>query len=59
MESKGLGDLTNPAILSQMRSKHPPRLYEIEHVVSDFIPEEDLQISVKKILPKLDLNAAP
>ena len=59
LESKGLGDLTNPVILAQMQAKHPPRLHEIDQDVLDFLPEEELLISVDKILPKLDMNAAP
>jgi len=59
MESKGLGDLSIPAIFAQMQVKHPPRLHEIDQDVFDFIPEEELQISVDRILPKLYLNAVP
>ena len=56
--SKGLGDLSNPAILAQMQAKHPPMLHENDRDVFDMIPEEELQILVDKILPTLDLNAA-
>ena len=59
LESKGLGDLANPAIFVQMQAKHPPRLHEIDQDVFGFIPEEELPISVARICPKLDLNAAP
>ncbi len=59
IENKGLGDLANPAIFAQMQAKHPPRMHEIDQDVFDLIPEEKLQVSVDRILPKLDLNAAP
>jgi hypothetical protein len=34
-------------------------MHEIDQDVFDLIPEEKLQVSVDRILPKLDLNAAP
>ncbi len=56
--SKGLGDLTIPAIFSQMQAQHPPRMHEIDQDVFDLIPEDELQFWVDIILPKLDLNSA-
>jgi hypothetical protein len=59
LESKGLGDLGNPEIMAQMQAKHPARQREIGQAIYAFVADEELQISIEKILPKLDLNAAP
>ncbi len=59
MESKGLGDLADPNIWQQINSKHPDRKRRISEVAYAFQPEEEVMLKVDKILPKLDVYAAP
>ena len=59
LETKGLGNLDNPEIWEQMQSKHPRRKEHIDEEMFQFKPEEEVELSVAKILPKLDMNAAP
>ncbi len=42
-----------------MRAKHPDRKEPIREEFFDFMPEEEIELKVEKILPKLDMNAAP
>ncbi len=59
LESKGIGDLNNPEIWEQMRAIHPDRKEPIRKEFFDFRPVEEIELKVEKILPKLDINAAP
>jgi hypothetical protein len=59
LESKGLGDLDNPEIWEQLRRKHPERKQYISEDAFVVQPEEEVELKVEKILPKLDMNAAP
>ena len=59
MESKGLGDLDNPVIWEQLQRKHPERKQYINEAAFALRPEEEVEVKVEKILPKLDMNAAP
>ena len=55
LESKGIGDLNDPEIWEQMRAKHPERKHPIKEEYFGVIPEEDIELKVEKILPKLDM----
>ncbi len=59
LESKGLGDQDNPEIWEQLLKKHPERKHDIGENVFDLRLEEEVELKVEKILPKLDMNAAP
>ncbi len=59
MESKGIGDLENPEIWAQMKSKHPARKENIKEEHYQYQPEEELELKVGNIFHKLDMNAAP
>ena len=48
----------SPEIIAQMQAKHPARQREISRDIYEFFADEEVQISVEKIQPKLDLNAA-
>ena len=41
MESKGLGNLSDPEIIQQMKDKHPIRLKEIEPDMYAFVLQEE------------------
>ncbi len=58
MESKGLGDLDNPVTWEQLQRKHPERNKDISEAAFALRPEEEVEVRVDKILPKLDMNAA-
>jgi len=58
-ESKGLGDVNNPAVVHQLRDKHPAQTVEITSDIYDYQPEETLKLKLGKVLGKLDRNAAP
>jgi hypothetical protein len=59
LESKGLGDLDNHEIWEQLPKKHPDRKQDIREDAYDLQPEEEVELKVGNILPKLDMNAAP
>jgi hypothetical protein len=59
LESKGLGDLNNQVIWEQLQRKHPERKQDISEEAFTLRPEEEVEVKVEKILPKLDMNAAP
>jgi hypothetical protein len=59
LKSMGLGDLDNPHIWNQIEAKHPARKKRIPETVFQYQAEEELQLKVEKILPKLDAYAAP
>ncbi len=59
LESKGIGDLSDPEIWKQMKAKHPDKKQPIKEEYLSAILEEDIELKVEKILPKLDMNAAP
>jgi hypothetical protein len=59
LESKGIRDLSDPGIWEQMREKHPDRKQPIKEEYFEVTPEEEIELKVEKILPKLDTNAAP
>ena len=59
MESKGLGDLDNPVIWEQLQRKHSERKQDISEAAFELRPEEEVEVRVEKVLPKLDMNAAP
>ncbi len=46
-------------IWEQLQRKHPGRKHDISEAAFDLRPEEEVEVKVKKILPKLDMNAAP
>ena len=59
MESKGLGDLSDHEILQQMQDTHPVRIMQIEPDIYTFLPEEEVELKVDKILGKLNNEASP
>ena len=59
LESKGIGDLEDPEIWEQMTRKHPSRKEVISEEYFMSRPEEEVELKVGNILPKLDMNAAP
>jgi len=59
LESKGLGDMDDIEIWNQIDDKHPARKRRITEQAYAFQPEEELQLKLEKILPKLDVHAAP
>jgi hypothetical protein len=59
LESKELGDLAAGMIWEQIAAKHPQRNRQIPEEAWAFLPEEELRVKVDKILPKLDVYAAP
>ena len=59
LESKGLGDLDDVEIWMQIDDKHPDRKRRVPHQAYSFQPEEELQLKLEKILPKLNVHAAP
>ena len=59
LESKGLGDLTDGSVWEQIEAKHPERKRQIPERAWTWMLEEDLKVKVDKILPKLDVHAAP
>jgi len=50
MESKGLGDLSDPNLIQQMQDKHPIRIKHIGLDIYTYVPEEDVVLKVDKIL---------
>ena len=46
-------------IWTQIDDKHPGRKRRIPEQVYSFQPEEEMQLKLGKILPKLDVHAAP
>jgi hypothetical protein len=56
-ESKLLGDLTDVGIWEQINVKPPDMKRKIPEAEWAYKPEEELQLKVDKILPKLDINA--
>ena len=59
LESKGLGDLDNPEIWEQLQKKHPDKKQEIGEDAYEVRPDEEVELKVGNILPKLDMNASP
>ena len=59
LENKGLGDLDNPEIWEHLQRKHPERKHAIIEDVFEMRPDEEVELKVEKILPKLDMHAAP
>jgi hypothetical protein len=59
LESKGLGDLDDVAVRINIDDKHPNRKRINPVRAYTFQPEEELQLKLEKILPKLDVHAAP
>jgi hypothetical protein len=59
VESKGLGDIRDLEIIHQMQDKHHVRLKQIGPDKYAFIPEEEVELKVDKILGKLSNDAAP
>ncbi len=59
LESKGIGDLSDPEIWEQMKAKHLDRKQPIKEEYFAVIPDEEIELKVERILPKLDMNAAP
>jgi len=59
LESKGLGDLTDGSVWEQIEAKHPEKKLQISARAWTWMLEEELKVSVGKILPKLDIHAAP
>ncbi len=46
-------------MFAQIQARHPERHREIGEDVLEFVADEELAVLVDKILPKLDLDAAP
>ena len=59
LKSKGLGDLDNPEIWEQLQKKQPNRKQEIGEDAYEVLPDEEVELKVGNILPKLDMNANP
>jgi len=59
LESKWLGDLDDPDIWMQINGKNPDKKRRIPEQAYAFQPEEELQLKLEKILPDMEVNAAP
>ncbi len=59
LESKGLGDMNDAEIWMQIDDKHLGTKRRIPERAYSFQPEEELQLKLEKILPKMDVYAAP
>ena len=59
MESMGLGDFEDPQVWNQISAKHPARKGRIPEIVYQFRSDDEIQLKVDKILPRLDVYAAP
>ena len=59
LESMGLGDFEDPQVWNQISAKHPARKRRIPEAVYAFRSEEEIQLKVDKILPRLDVYATP
>ena len=46
-------------IWEQLQRKHPERKQDISEEAFELRPEEEVEVRVEKVLPKLDMNAAP
>jgi len=46
-------------IWEQLKRKHPERKHDIIEAAFALRPEEEVEVRVEKVLPKLDTNAAP
>jgi len=51
--------LDNPEIWEHLQKKHPGRKLDIGEDAYGLRPEEEVDMKVGNILPKLDMNAAP
>ncbi len=51
--------MPNEVIWNQIRVKHPARKKKISENLYSFKPDEEFQLKLEKILPKLNMNAAP
>ena len=58
MESKGLGDLSDPELIHQMHDKHPVKVKQIKPDMYTFVLEEEVVLKVDKILGNLSNDAA-
>ena len=54
-----MGNLIYGKIWEQIATKYPKRKRKIPEGAWTFVPEEELRLKVDKILPKLDVYAAP
>jgi len=59
LESMGLGDFEDPQVWSQISAKHPTRKRRIPETVYQFRSNDEIQLKVDKILPRLGVYAAP
>ena len=48
--------MTNTEIWEQLKTKHPERKRKIPNDIYRFMPEEELQLKVDKIPPKVDMS---
>eukprot|EP00873_Tetraselmis_striata_P010489 jgi/Tetstr1/430753/TSEL_020538.t1 len=55
LSSKGMGDLSDPAILAQLRDKHPPRSHPIPDAAYD-IPVDEAALTVDMRVPYQQLK---
>eukprot|EP00873_Tetraselmis_striata_P018186 jgi/Tetstr1/438450/TSEL_027006.t1 len=55
LSSKGMGDLSDPAILAQLRDKHPPRTHPIPDAAYD-IPVDEAALTVDMRVPYQQLK---
>ena len=58
MESKDLGDLSDPELIRKIQDKHPARVRQIGLDILAFVPEEEVVLKVDKNLGKLNNEAA-
>ncbi len=59
LESKGLSDLENNEIWEQLQRKHLDKKESIPEDLFEFKPEEEVELKIGNILPKLDMHAVP
>eukprot|EP00873_Tetraselmis_striata_P006851 jgi/Tetstr1/427115/TSEL_017318.t1 len=56
LSSKGMGDLSDPAILAQLRDKHPSRSHPIPDAAAYGIPEDEAALTVDMRVPYQQLK---
>jgi len=59
MESKGLGDLSDPGLIQKMQDNYPVRITQIGPDLYTCVPEEEVGLKVDKILETLNNEVAP
>ena len=51
--------MDNSVIWEQLQGEHPERKQHINENAIDIQPEEEVELKVEKVLPKLDMNTTP